>query len=235
MRQEQLGELDVRLVGENGSGPLLVLMHGYGAPGTDLVDLARMLSAPSPIRFAFPAAPLPIDGLGPDARAWWPIDLVRLQGEYLPGRTAELWRREPPGLDTARGQVTEMLSSLLESTGIPSRRLVLGGFSQGAILACDVAFRSEFQLGGLVVLSGAPVAEAIWTRLLPAKRDLPVFQSHGVHDPILPFTAGLHLRELMSAAGLAVEFTQFGGGHGIPLEVLGRLSDFLGRIADGSS
>ena len=230
--RQRFADLDVRLVGDPGPDPLLVLMHGYGAPGTDLVDLANMVVAPGFTRFAFPAAPLRLEGLGADARAWWPIDVVRLQADYLAGRADELWQREPAGLDTARHQIQTMLEQIMEATETPSHRVVLGGFSQGGILACDVAFRSNLRLGGLVVLSGAPVAEAAWARALPEKRQLPVFQSHGTLDPILPFEAGVHLRDLMTSAGLAVQFTQFTGGHGIPREVLHRLGGFLEQIGN---
>ncbi len=146
----------------------------------------------------------------------------------------DLWRRDPPGLDVARGQVLDMLEQLLESTGTAPHHLLLGGFSQGGILACDVAFRSEVPLGGLVVLSGAPVAETIWTHTLPARRSLPVFQSHGTDDPLLPFEAGQRLHQLMKAAGLTVDFAQFRGGHGVPPNVLERLNLFLGRFAGSS-
>jgi phospholipase/carboxylesterase len=69
MRDETYGGLRVRVTGGRdrrggGDGPLVVLMHGFGAPGDDLVPLARGLDVPSEVRFAFPEAPL---DLGPEA------------------------------------------------------------------------------------------------------------------------------------------------------------------------
>ena len=63
MRDETFGGLRVRLTGGpdrqgGGDGPLVVLMHGFGAPGNDLVPLARVLDVPREVRFAFPEAPL---------------------------------------------------------------------------------------------------------------------------------------------------------------------------------
>ena len=65
MRQEKLGGLIVRMTGGTdgrggGNGPAVVLLHGYGAPGDDLVVLSDYLDAPAGTRFLFPEAPLPM-------------------------------------------------------------------------------------------------------------------------------------------------------------------------------
>jgi len=113
MVELRLAGLDCRLCGGTdgngaGSGPLVVLLHGFGAPGTDLVDLAEVIRAPLGTRYLFPAGPidLSVDGSYPgDARAWWPIDLVAVQVASLlfvrdlnPTRATSSWggsRRVP--------------------------------------------------------------------------------------------------------------------------------------------
>jgi phospholipase/carboxylesterase len=97
------------------------------------------------------------------------------------------------------------------------------------MLACDTALHSTRPLAGLVLLSGTLVAESEWTPRLSARRGLPVFQSHGAQDPLLPFFAAERLRDLLSSAELAVEWVPFSGGHEIPFGVLRALSAFLGR------
>ena len=63
-----------------GQGPVVVLLHGFGAPGDDLASLWRVLRAPTGTRFVFPEAPLSLEAMGmPGARAWWMIDMMRLQ------------------------------------------------------------------------------------------------------------------------------------------------------------
>ena len=81
-----------------GDGPLVVLLHGFGASGEDLVPLHRQLQMPEGVRFAFPAAPLDLGAeLGrpyAGARAWWLIDLSAFEaasrGEPRPDRSSEV-------------------------------------------------------------------------------------------------------------------------------------------------
>src|SRR6185369_8839181 len=71
-----------------GDGPLVVLLHGFGAPGDDLVPLFRQLDVPREVRFAFPAAPLDLRTLGAGyagGRAWWMIDVAALDARARGG------------------------------------------------------------------------------------------------------------------------------------------------------
>ncbi len=239
MKLRKLGTLDAHVFGGTdreggGSGPVLVLLHGFGAPGTDLVPLYRQVQAPPEVRFVFPMAPLVLDPSVPPAlapRAFWNIDILALQQAALAGRFLELIDRVPEGLDAAREAVIGLLEAVdreLDARG----RIVLGGFSQGAMLACDVALRTTRALAGLVPLSGTVIARSEWQRLAPARKGLRVLQSHGRQDPILPFNGGVALRELLTQAGLEVEWHEFNGGHGIPDAVVSRLGPFMRRVAE---
>ena len=214
---------------------MVLLLHGYGAPGTDLVPLWRELALPPAVRFAFPEAPMALDseslGLPPgyDARAFWDIDLLALQLAIRKGQLEAIRRHVPPGLADARAGLARVVAGLERHHGVDPSRLVIGGFSQGAMLACDYAFRSETPLAGLLVLSGMVLCEDDWTACLPNREGLRVFQSHGLGDPLLPVELGQRLRELMLDAGLEVEWVEFRGGHGIGAPVLERLSAFLRR------
>jgi phospholipase/carboxylesterase len=234
MQERKFGDLTVRLAGGTdreggGDGPLCVLLHGFGAPGTDLVPLFRALSVPREVRFAFPAAPLVLDPSAPAEyapRAWWLIDMLRLQSQ-IREEPAKLARQTPAGLEPARAAVEGMLDAFERELNAPRERIVLVGFSQGAMLACDVALRSTRPLAGLVLLSCAPISADDWQKLAPAQKGLRVLQSHGRADPVLPFHGGEWLRDFLQGAGLAVEWVPFSGGHGIPDGVLDRLGAFL--------
>jgi phospholipase/carboxylesterase len=235
MRLLKLGQLMARVTGGTdreggGEGPVLVLMHGFGAPATDLVPLFRAIQVPPEVRFVFPAAPLLLDTHAPDdvaARAWWMIDLARMQAGLLRGDHAELARATPPGLATARAAVRGLLEALEAELHAPPEKVVLGGFSQGAMLATDVALRAERPPAGLVILSGAPVSLDEWSELAPKRAGLPVLQSHGRADPILPYAGAEQLRDLLEGSRLAVDFLAFNGGHGIPSGVLEKLGPFV--------
>jgi phospholipase/carboxylesterase len=231
MRTRRLGDLEVVLTGGSdgeggGDGPVAVLCHGFGAPGDDLVGLVPLLRAPAGLRFVFPAAPLAPPELG-GGRAWWMIDLERLQlGVRRPRDLGEV----PPGLAAARARLSSLLDAVETELSVPAERIALGGFSQGAMLSLDVALHRVSPLAGLVLLSGTLIAEREWTPLLHARRGLPVFQAHGSEDPLLPFSVAEVLRDKLIAAGLAVEWLAFRGGHEIPLPVLRAAGQFLARI-----
>lgn len=238
MRKVTLAGLDAHIVGGSdgnggGDGPVVVLLHGFGAPGTDLVPLADELPVDSAVRFVFPMAPHVLDPYSPPnaaARAWWMIDIAELQVAVYTRNYAALIERKPDGIDEAREQLENFVGALSKELGIASERCVLGGFSQGAMLATDTLLRSERRYGGLVILSGTLLTASEWSALLPAKQGLPVFQSHGSEDPILPFELAEKLEKLMVDAGLDVTWSPFRGGHGIPRPVLDRAAAVLTKI-----
>lgn len=225
-----------------GKGPLVVLLHGFGAPGGDLVPLAEFFAAPPGTRFAFPAAPLSLAGqidfgqgdFGPiDSRAWWMLDMQRLQVQMMAVQTGNLdlaIADVPVGMAAARQQLLLALDELVQALEVPPGQLLLGGFSQGAMLSLDVALRSDRQLAGLVLLSGTLLAAQEWLPLMPARRAMPVLQSHGQADMLLPFSLAERLRNALAQAGVAVEFVPFSGGHEIPPLVLRAVGQFLMRV-----
>ena len=235
MRHEHWAGLDVCITGGldrqgSGEGPLVVLLHGFGAPGDDLVALWRYLKVPDDVRFLFPAAPLNLDmGFG-DARAWWMLDMERVMLARAQGQWDELSQEIPRGLPPARTQIHDLLSLALEMLSVPSQSLVLGGFSQGAMLSTDLVLHSDIPFAGLALLSGTLIAKHEWLVRLPNRQGLQVFQSHGTDDPILAFSMAQQLRDHIQTAGLPVSWVEFQGGHEIPLHVLNSLGQFLQTV-----
>ena len=231
----RLGELDCQVFDavEEGTAPELavVLCHGYGAPATDLVPLAQELVRLRPtlgprVRFVFPAAPLSLASLGmPGARAWF-----HLPPEVLMGQERDWTRFEasvPEGLAQARRGMMSLLSALSAGTKLPYGRIVLGGFSQGAMVTTDVALRLEEAPAGLCLLSGTLICQEEWKQRAARRQGLPVLQSHGRYDDILDFRQAEKLRELLVGAGLTVDFLPFDGPHTIMPEALERMAEFL--------
>ena len=235
MREEQIGGLWTRVTGGTdgkggGHGPLVLLLHGFGAPGDDLVSLADDMTVPAGTRFVFPEGPLSLSFGPSDARAWWMIDMARMQADRMAGRLRDLSQDIPKGLAPARETMLVFLKEVERYLNADPRKTILGGFSQGAMLSCDVMLRTVQPYAGLIQLSGTLLAAQEWAPLLPKRQGLPVFQSHGMQDEILPYAGAERLRDTLTHAGLSVEWHSFRGGHEIPRAVLKRLGPFISKV-----
>ena len=211
----------------------VILCHGFGATGTDLVSLGPELLRLEPelcssVRFFFPAAPLSLDEFGMHgSRAWWPLDVEQLAAAIDRGEVRDLRNDVPPGLVEARKLLLAMVEELCETTGLGIERVVFGGFSQGAMVATDVALRLPERPAGLCIFSGTLLCQSEWRDLLVRRGPLPVLQSHGRQDPLLPFSVAEQLRELMTEAGMPVQFLPFDGPHTIPFAAVEQFAAFL--------
>jgi phospholipase/carboxylesterase len=208
----------LRVIEAGGKGPpTLVLLHGFGSAAEQWLPFSKTVPLLANTRFVFPQAPLAmrrIDG-GPEGHAWWDLKL------------AEHRRADRPGVDL-RGESTaglvragELVKDLLEHVGgDQGQPVILGGFSQGAMVSCQVAFSATRPLAALILLSGTPHNEAAWRAGM----------AHGRSDDVLPFDLAEGLRDEMRAAGLDVTFVAFDGGHAIPEEVVVALRAFLRKL-----
>ena len=232
MREEQIAGLRARVTGGTdgkggGRGPLVLLLHGFGAPGDDLLSLTDALDVPTSTRFIFPEGPVSLSFGPSDARAWWLIDMGRIAADQAAGRIRDISHEIPRGLAPARETMLAFLKEIEPRFNVDPRKTILGGFSQGAMLSCDVMLRATQPYAGLIQLSGSLLATQEWAPLLQKRKGLPVFQSHGVQDEILPYVGAEKLRDTMIHAGLLVEWHSFHGGHEIPRPVLQRLGSFI--------
>lgn len=229
----------VHALPEGGSARLaVVLCHGYGAPGTDLVGLAEPLVGPlgalgRQVVFLFPAAPLDLSRQGiPGGRAWWPINLEELIYRPTPALLAALRTECPPGLPEAREKLLALLAEVQATLGLTAQQCVVGGFSQGAMLALDAALHTAEPVGGVGLFSAGLINERQWRPLAKQRgSQLRVVQSHGRYDSILPFAMGVALRDLLLEAGAEVSFLEFPGDHEIPPQAVARLAELLQRVA----
>lgn len=201
-------------------GLAVVVLHGWGAAGDDLVPLARRL-ARARSRFFVPAAPLPE---GPRGRAWWSL---------APGeRPAHAWDdRAPtdyqpvPQLTRVRQAVQRLIRDVRERYA--PERVALVGFSQGAMLSLDVALASDPPIERAALLSGVLVADSLPALHAGREPRTSFFVSHGQRDQVLPFRAGEATSQLLQKYGYATTFRAFDGGHAIPPEIVSALEAFL--------
>lgn len=238
MASRSFGDLMCQVVEERAEPRLVVVLcHGYGAPADDLAPIGAELQRTSAaigdhVRFYFPAAPIDLGPHGlPGGRAWWPINMAQLVEASESGRWEDVRKAMPGGMTEARVQLMACLEAIRAETGLPWSRFVLGGFSQGAMLATDVALHLPEVPAGLIVASGTLLNEEDWREKAAARPGLKVIQGHGDADPLLPFAGAVALRDLFMETGNDVEFLPFRGGHTIATSLLVEVARRLAELA----
>ena len=194
---ERLGELDCTIVDQLSTDQspelVVVLCHGFGAPATDLVSLGDYLLSGYPefqekVRFVFPGAPLRLDAQGmPGGRAWWPLDMEKLQRAMQGNEIRDLRNDCPEQLSSRRSELISTIDAIQSQTGLGSDRIILGGFSQGAMLTTDVALHLPSSPAGLCIWSGTLLCESVWRQLASQRAGLPFFNRTGGLIPFSPF------------------------------------------------
>lgn len=190
---------------------LVVLLHGYGADGNDLIPLGAAWRQMLPdAAFLAPDAPFPCDA-NPFGRQWFPLTLRD---------PAEI----PPGLAIASPILDAFLDNALADYGLDNSALALAGFSQGAMMALDVGLRRPGPIAGIVSFSG-------YLANPPEARDAPyppVLLAHGSEDPLITASAMALAERALLAAGVGVEaHLRRGLGHGIDEAEIGLAAQFL--------
>lgn len=222
--ERTIGPFDVVEVPGEPEAPTVVFFHGYGADCYDLVSLADVIQAPPGTRWFFPNGPLEVDiGGGFQGRAWYPLDMYQFQLAMAKGIHKDLSAQQPENFLQRRDEGFEFLRSIDAKWD----RLILGGFSQGSMLATDLAMHATESAAGLVILSGNLVAEAD-VRLAASKRSgMRFYQSHGRSDPILGIDGAKKLEKVLLSSGLRGQLHPFDGGHEIPPDVISAVTKFI--------
>jgi phospholipase/carboxylesterase len=200
---------------------LVVFLHGYGADGADLLGLAEVLGPHLPgVAFVAPDAPDRCAG-GGFGFQWFPIP--RFDGSTEAMAAA--------GVDAAAAELNAFLDARLAEEGLTPDRLVLVGFSQGAMMSLHVAPRRADPVAGVVAISGRllrPEVLAAEARVKP-----PVLIMHGDQDPVVPFGDLARAGDALVAAGFPVfAHVMQGTGHGIAPDGLGVALQFIKERLD---
>ena len=195
---------------------MVVFLHGYGADGADLLGLADVLGEHLPDTvFLAPDAPERCAG-GGFGYQWFPIPW--LDGSDIAVAEA--------GLDAAMADLNGFLDGQLTAEGLGPKALVLVGFSQGAMMALQVAPRRAVAMAGVVAISGRllrPERLAAEVVVRP-----PVLLVHGDADPVVPFQDMGLAGQALGAAGFEVfGHVMRGTGHGIAPDGLNVALRFL--------
>jgi phospholipase/carboxylesterase len=194
---------------------LIVLLHGYGADGNDLIDLAPHWAGLLPhAAFVSPHAPFPCEA-SPQGRQWFGFE----------GRdNAAIYA----GVLAAASILDHFLDQALERFALPASRMALVGFSQGTMMALHVALRREVAVGGILGYSGRLIAPPQLADEIRSKP--PVLLVHGDADPVVPFAALAEAASALTALGVSVTTERRPGlPHAIDPTGLAKGGEFLAR------
>lgn len=196
----------------------VVWLHGLGASADDFVPLVPYLDAPH-LRFFFPEAPIrPVTvNMGMSMPAWYDIRTIK-RG---PGRENE------EHIDEAIGSLNAILEQL-EAQGVPSQRIVLAGFSQGAAMALQVGLRYPRPLAGLLILSGYLLLhDRLANESSAANKSTPIQFCHGSRDPIVPIASARDSYEHLKEGPRDIHWVDYPMGHEVCDEQIGHIRSWL--------
>jgi phospholipase/carboxylesterase len=191
----------------------VIWLHGLGADGYDFVPIVPELKLPPKLstRFVFPhAAPRPVTlNGGMRMRAWYDIRGLDRNAVH-----------DVPGIRAAAALIDGLIDAQV-TAGVPRRRIVLAGFSQGGAIALHLGLRQREALAGIMALSTyLPLEATAASELTAAGRATPVLMCHGSHDPVLAMEMGTHSRELLRALGVSVDWHEYPMAHAVcPAEI----------------
>lgn len=220
--------LTAHTVGPRDAPLHVVLCHGFGADPYDLAPLASELRLGGEACFHFPAAPHSFPA-GWGGLAWFPSEPAGIAAFASGDLFANLAPIDPPGLAESGRMLAEYVRAIGSGGGAGARRIVLGGFSQGAIVACEAVIAHGTQPDAVLLLSGALIAERRWRAAAgrSAVGGLRIVQTHGTADPVLPLESGRALASLLAEADADLSLLEFDGGHAIPASLLPRIAELL--------
>lgn len=178
-----------------------------------------------PAQFFIPEGPLVAV---PEGRSWWAMDL-EARARALAKGPRDLFADHPPGAPAARRRLVDFLAEVRGQSD--ARPIVLAGFSQGGMLACDTFLRERLPVAALALLSASRITVEEWQLLSHRLEQLPMLISHGRQDGDLAFSAGKALRDFAVQAGADITWVPFDEGHEIPLVVWRALKQFLLQIS----
>lgn len=192
---------------------IVLLLHGYGSNGADLISLAPHWQRALPeALFLAPNAPMRMNS----GYQWWPLST------FAPQALAS-------GAAAAAPAINAFIDRKLDQYGLEDADLALAGFSQGTMLALQVGLRRATKVAGILGYSGA----------LPGAADLgnqkitkpPVMLVHGSADPIVPVSA-LHAADhALRRLGLDVVTHVLAGlGHSVDPVGLRLGAEFIERV-----
>jgi phospholipase/carboxylesterase len=191
----------------------IVLLHGRGTSERDLIPLLDVLDPEERLVAAFPRGPLELPPMG---HHWYVTG--------VPGRP------EPESFAETLGRLGSWLDGLATQTGVPIGRTVIGGFSQGAVMAWSLSLApGRPRPAGLLSMSGFVPSVPGSEPVLEGLRGFPVAISHGAQDPVIPVDFGRDARRRANAGGADVLYRETEVPHIVDPRIVPGLVDWVSK------
>ena len=216
MRQPTSAPLSLRYLvthDDERERPMVVFLHGRGADMHDLFDLAPMLDTAEGCRFVFPNAPKPFEPYPGQSVGW----------TWFDG-----WPPSPKSVEESRAILLQVLDEISARYPTAEGKLIVAGFSQGAMMSLDAGVRTGKKLAGIIALSGG-----LYENDLPDLRrhaGFPVLIAHGTLDDVVPVNYARRARRVLEDAGLDVEYHEYPMSHQVAMEEAAAVKAFLARV-----
>lgn len=210
-----MAELKHRVRSPNGEPEgVLVLWHGRGADENDLFGLLDLLDPERRLIGLTPRGPL---ALPPGGAHWYQI--------------RELGYPDPATFHATYAAATTWFDSWLADNNLTHDKVVVGGFSQGAVMSYALALGAgRPRPAGLIAFSGfIPTVEGLTIDLAQA-RDLPVVVGHGSLDPVIGVEWGREAKSKLEAAGADLLYREYPLPHTIDPSFLQPVASWIGRV-----
>ena len=200
----------------SGSYPMIVLLHGFGAHMGDLAGLAPAIDSRGYV-YVFPNAPIAMDmGIKGENYAWAPLG-----GD---------------GTDEALAYADRLIAGFLDEVmsmyGPPEGQVVLGGFSQGGMMAYRNALSYPERFAGIAALSSMLGSGRDIEGVMPATRDQAIFASHGTADTMIPVAVARKNIEFLRSHGYVPDYREYSMAHEVSLQVVSDLTVWLHKVVE---
>jgi phospholipase/carboxylesterase len=221
MKQAQLALKHIARTARTAEGerpPLIILLHGIGSNEEDLFGLARVLPEDCLV--------ISLRGrlaLQPGAYAWFHADF------------------EPDGIvideeeeKESRALLLKVIDEAVEAYGADPARVILMGFSQGAIMSLSIMLTHPEKIAAVIAMSGRVLDEVKPEVAAPEKlADFPVLIAHGVGDPVIPIKYARAALDYLRTFKVNLFYREYGMGHAVSEESLADILEWLGEVMQG--
>ena len=203
----------------------ILVFHGFGASANDLAPLASVHPEFKDYDWYFLDAPHEIAlGMGMVGRAWFPLDMMKLEMAMSSGEFDKYFASKMP---EGFNECTDALISVVNDISEQYETLCLSGFSQGSMVATHLTGKCPGKVQKLALFSSSLVAQNEMLEHYKNIKELKIFQTHGVSDPVLPISGARALKEIFEGMPHSYDYFEFNGGHEIPFEALNKLKTFF--------